>query len=385
MSYQPPNDAVKNPHEWTASRLGWLALASFEGFGSRTLRKLARRFGADGSAALAVKPDMLEEMGHGTRVIEKFLEFRRATDPLTLAEKLEHENISFVLFENQDYPQILRESSDPPFALFLRGATIPSKQTFVALVGTRDMTPYGKNIAMTLGRELAQAGIGIVSGLALGIDAAAHEGVLDAGGYALAVLGSGVDDATLYPRHNLGLSRRILENGGTIISEFPPGTEGRKFNFPLRNRIIASLAKATVIVEAAEASGSLITAHLALDENRDVFAVPGPITSPQSAGTNRLLAMGAIPCLATADILLSLGNAPAPVQQALPAFDLTEDERTLLKHLTYPRQIDELARELALPVSTVSMAITNLELYGCITQESGKIAARAHAARTATD
>jgi DNA processing protein len=375
MLYQSPQKAVKEV-SWDANRLGWLLLAWFDGFGARTLRKLAKQFGNDGHAAAQVSPQELEKIGHKQKVIRRFLEFRAATDAETLATQLEQESIEFILSQDASTPNLLRQSSDPPFALFLRGAPIPTID-LAAVVGTRDMTAYGRQVAAQLSMELARAGIGIASGLAMGIDAAAHQGTLDAHGYTIGVLGTGVDERSIYPRHNLKLAHHILESGGTLLSEFPPGTEGLKHHFPLRNRLIASLAKATVVVEAAESSGSLITAHLALAENRDVFAVPGPISSPQSAGTNRLLAKGAIPCLSASDILDNLGAAK-PTQTSSPALriELSDKERNILKQLTAPMHIDDLSRRMNMPIIELSALLTQLELHSVLTQESGKICAK---------
>jgi len=383
MSYQPLQTPVKT--HWDERRLGWLALASFEGFGARTLRKLDKLFGQDGQAALGVGLETLEEMGHGAKVTQRFSEYRHETEPTQLAENLDAQGIRFLLSSDPDYPDILRHSSDPPFALFVRGEPVPDR-TLISIVGTRDMTPYGRGIAHTFGRELAQTGIGIVSGLALGIDATAHDGALEGDGYTVAVLGTGNDDASIYPKHNLTLAKRILEAGGTIISEFAPGTEAFKHNFPLRNRVIASLSKATVVIEAAEASGSLITAHLALSENRDVFAVPGPINSPQSEGTNRLLAKGAIPCLSTRDILDHLGGQTVShAERTLSPIELSDAEQKIIKTLSYPRSIDELARALETSVASLSIALTGLELRGAIAHESGKICAKIRAPKASDD
>jgi DNA processing protein len=359
------------PALWDASRLGWLALASFEGFGSRTLHKLYRRFGDDGGAALLVPRSDLVAMRVNEAVIDRFTEYRRMTNPTDLALRLDQTNIRFLLRTEDEYPPLLLQIADPPFALFVRGSPIPHDADLIAIVGTRAATPYGTRVAGILGRELAQAGIGIVSGLALGIDGTAHAATLDAGGYCLAVLGGGIDDATLYPRSHVALAGRILTAGGTLVSELPPGTEAMKHHFPLRNRIISGVSRATVVVEATQKSGSLITAHQALEQNREVFAVPGPITSEQSRGTNKLIRQGAVPCTGTSDILETLPNARRCQPAVAPNVDA--DERELLTTLEYPLHIDDIARRLACDLPTVSSRLLQLELKGLVTAQGGKI------------
>jgi DNA processing protein len=291
ISYQTPDPSVK---PWDSSRLGWLVLTSFPAFGSRTYAKLHKLTNGDGGAALNISHDFIVAMSHTEKIADRFLTYRNQTSATQLAERLDREQIQFVLRGDPEYPPLLEQSADPPQALFLRGETSALSRKSVALVGTRAATSYGRFVTAELGHALARSGFSVVSGLALGIDSAAHEATLDADGTCVAVLGTGVNDRSIYPRTNAKLATRIMENGGAILSEFPPGTEGHKHHFPLRNRIIAALATTVVIIEADEKSGSLITAKLALDENRDVYAVPGPITSPRSRGTNLLISQGAI-------------------------------------------------------------------------------------------
>src|SRR3954447_6997467 len=197
-----------------------------------------------------------------------------------------------------DLPELLRQIHDPPRALFLRGAgdaDVLCRPT-VAVVGARACSPYGAQVARMLGREFAAAGLVVVSGLARGVDGEAHRGALEAGGLTVAVLGGGIDRD--YPAAHAELARRIRERG-LVVSEYEPGVEPAPWRFPARNRIIAGLSAATIVVEARERSGALITADLALEEGRDVLAVPGEITSPLSAGTNALLKLGAAPCTST--------------------------------------------------------------------------------------
>ncbi len=371
ISYQTPDPSVK---PWDSSRLGWLVLTSFPAFGSRTHAKLHKLTNGDGGAALNISHDFIVAMGHTEKIADRFLAYRNQTSATQLAERLDREQIQFVLRGDPEYPPLLEQSADPPQALFLRGETSALSRKSVALVGTRAATSYGRFVTAELGHALARSGFSVVSGLALGIDSAAHEATLDADGTCVAVLGTGVNDRSIYPRTNAKLATRIMENGGAILSEFPPGTEGHKHHFPLRNRIIAALATTVVIIEADEKSGSLITAKLALDENRDVYAVPGPITSPRSRGTNLLISQGAIPCLGAEHLIDAL--SPATIGRRKRSFDdpppdLTENERRLWNLLIEPLSRDDLGRSLKLSAAEITGLLTSLELKNGIMKEPG--------------
>jgi DNA processing protein len=365
-----------------ASRLGWLTLSWFIGFGSRTLRKLRNRFGDDGERAARVSVKELCEMAVTERVASDFHAWRREIEPEMFLRRLEAEDIRFLLPGDPEYPAPLLHASDPPQTLFLRGAPLRLTRP-VAVVGTRAMTGYGANVTRRIVTELVHGGCEIISGLALGIDAAAHAAALDAGGTTIAVLAGGINDDAIYPRQNEPLAKRLLSHGGTIVSEFPPGTESLKHLFPLRNRIIASLSTAVIIVEAAESSGSLLTAKLALDENREVFAVPGPITSEQSRGTNNLIKVGAAPLLSTEDVLgLFEGKAGRTTE---PPPDISDAERTLLDILVRPLHVDDLIRALDDPPAEVTGRLAILELKGCIEQQEANIYVRTTLGKAAVE
>jgi DNA processing protein len=265
------------------------------------------------------------------------------------------------------YPALLAELHDPPGRLYLRGGDPGVLQRpAVALVGARSCSPYGSQVARTLARELAAAGVVVVSGLARGVDAEAHRGALEAGGTTVAVLGCGIDRD--YPARHAQLARRIVETG-LVVSEYPPGTEPAPWRFPARNRIVAGLARATVVVEARERSGALITADFALELGRDVFAVPGEITSALSAGTNGLIRQGATPLLAAEDVLELLGIAPR-VPSAAPA--ISEAARSLLSRLEDGTAgSDELVRSTGREASVVGAALVELELAGLVVEADG--------------
>ncbi len=373
MSYQYTDDPVNPTTLWDADRLGFLVLASFEGFGSRTLNKLNVFFRTEGNRAVRAGMEQLISLGVTQKAAEKFLSFREETDALNLARDMDAEGIALLTINDASYPPQLKHIPDPPFALFIRGNP-EWREKNVAIVGTRRMTSYGRHVAASLARDLACAGVGIVSGLALGVDTVALESA-NAYGSTIAVLGSGVDDTTIYPRANFHLAKSMIESGSIVMSEFPLRTLGLKHHFPLRNRIISGLCQATVVVEAAEGSGSLITANSALDQNRDVFSVPGPITSPQSQGTNKLLKMGAIPCTSAADILEQL-SLPAAEALGRHPIKLTERQIALLRILDIPLHVDDISRQLKLDTGSVSAEVMALELAGLASSTGGKIYVR---------
>jgi len=360
-----------NVNHWNPSRLGWLALASYIEFGCRTLDKLSDRFSGDGEAALRVDASTLAQLGIHAPTIDGFLKFRASADPHALAARLNRDGISFVLRGDPGYPPLLAQIADPPHALFVRGAPLVPAGLRIAIVGTRRATPYGQRAATELARELATAGAEIISGLALGIDTCAHTAALEGGGACIAILGTGCDDASVYPRANAALAARIIAEGGTVASEFPPGAESLKHHFPLRNRIISGLARATIVIEAAGKSGSLITAHQALDQNRDVFAVPGSIFSDQSFGTNRLLTMGAIPCTSAQDVLNHLNLPTEGLRRPVSPPDA--EEQKLLDAMSGPTHADALARCLGLASPIVTARLTTMELKGLVVKSAGNV------------
>jgi DNA processing protein len=358
---------------WNEDRIAWLTLSWFSGFGSKTLRKLRQRFRDDGTRAVHATRIELLELGVTEYQSDAFLEWRAKTEPDMLARRLDAEHIRFVLPTEEEYPSFLLHASDPPQQLFVRGAPLMLTRP-VAVVGTRAITGYGSRVTRQLVADLVKGGCDVISGLALGIDAAAHTSALDAGGHTVAVLAGGINDDAIYPRQNAGLAERILGSGGSIVSEVPPGTESLRHLFPLRNRIIASLSTAVIVVEAAESSGSLLTAKLALDENRDVFAVPGPITSEQSRGTNKLITLGATPYLAAEDVLRLFDPVTNVLQRPPPT--LSDDERSLLEILDRPLHIDDIIRALDEPPASVSGRLSILELHGCVEQQGAQIYSR---------
>lgn len=299
----------------------------------------------------------------------RFDAFRRTFDEQAYLAGLEQAGLRWVGRSSPAFPRRLRTIHDPPAGLFVRG-TAPIAlldEPSVAIVGARACSAYGAEVATLLGRELANAGVVVVSGLARGIDAAAHRGALSARrGSTVAVLGCGIDRD--YPRAHAQLAVQIAD-GGLVVSEYPPGVEPAPWRFPARNRIVAGLALATVVVEARERSGALITADLALDEGREVLAVPGEITSALSRGSNGLLRLGATPVTEVADVLTALGvDPPEPVALEVPpgpagaVLALVADGAVTA---------DELTRRSTLSAADLAAALVELELAGLVTQSDG--------------
>ena len=265
------------------------------------------------------------------------------------------------------YPSLLAAIHDPPPQLYLRGEveTDVLERPSVAVVGARSCSSYGRAVGRSLGRELAAAGLVVVSGMARGIDGEAHRGALEAGGVTVAVLGCGIDRD--YPAAHGELARRICERG-LVVSEYEPGVEPAPWRFPARNRIIAGLCRATIVVEARERSGALITADFSLEEGREVLAVPGEITSSLSAGTNALLRLGATPVTCAEDVLEVFGIAPA--EPSVP--EVGEAARALLERLRESAlTADELVRACGIEAADASAALLELELAGLVALDDG--------------
>lgn len=275
-------------------------------------------------------------------------------------------NVKNLTIHDNAYPSRLRDIPSPPKELFYIGADPSSwlDRPRVAVVGSRGVTPYGQSVTSKLAGELAEHGVVIVSGLALGVDGIAHTACLDAGGTTVAVLAGGLDK--IYPASHTQLAKRLLEQGGTILSEYEAGTPGFKQNFIARNRIVAGLSDALLITEATEKSGTLHTARFALEQGRDVLVVPGNITSPNSVGTNRLIKSGAVPVTCVDDILYTLGAAHLPAEPVRRRGD-TAEEQTLLD-LLYGGTSDghELLLASQLPPVEFNQVLTMLEISGKI-------------------
>ncbi len=267
---------------------------------------------------------------------------------------------------------LLTEIPQPPKSLYYRGVLPPSEITLLTVVGSRKYSTYGKQVIDHLIGGLRGYPVGIVSGLALGTDSLAHEAALANNLYTMAVPGSGIQDDTLYPRTNHGLAKRILERDGCLLSEFPPETKAALWTFPQRNRIMAGLAPATLIIEASEKSGTLITARMATDYNRELLVVPGNIFSKNTVGPHQFLKLGATPVTSAVDILYALGIDPennTKSSQANIYKDLSPEELLVIELLVEPTEKDELIRKLNLPAPVLNVLLMQMEIKGLIAQE----------------
>ena len=343
----------------------WLRFHLVPGLGSRKLERLHAAFGSL-EALCAETPRMLAARSGVERGI---LERLQPADGewLKTRDRLVAQGVALVSCWDENYPALLKQIHDPPALLYVRGE-LP-RGSLLAVVGARKATDAGRAWTEKLCAELARSGIGIVSGLARGIDTAAHRGTLQGEGLTWAVLGSGID--CLYPPENAKLATEIEGSGG-ILSEYPPGTPPLPGHFPGRNRIISGLARGVLVTEAAENSGSLITADFALEQGREVFAVPGPVYHPHGAGPNRLIKQGAQPVTAAEDILTCFGALPvvATCPHALP--ELNERERLVWESLgAEPLASEEIAMKCGLTPQELSDILLHLELSGGVQQYPG--------------
>jgi DNA processing protein len=365
------------------SPLDWIALSFVAGIGSRTAAMLIERFGSP-SACFAASTSMLESAGLRRESVDalKTGDAReRAAEQLRMLEEMGGEVVTLA---DARYPRLLRETFDPPVVLYGKGDIERAlAQPAIAVVGSRHCSTYGRNVAEMLARELAERGITIVSGLARGIDSAAHQGALDGHGLTVAVMGTGLD--SIYPKENKKLGDRIMESGA-LLTEFALQTPPLPQNFPFRNRVISGIALGVLVVEGAERSGSLITARMAMEQGRDVFAVPGNVTSAKSFGPNTLIKDGAklvqtwrdvveeLPFEIKAAILSTERPERSAAQLQFDEVALTDAERALLAilHDDAATQIDELIVKAGLARGDLMSALLTLEMAGRIKQLPGK-------------
>jgi DNA processing protein len=344
----------------------WVGFNKVVGIGPAKMRVLLDHFGDAQIAWQAPAPE-LRATGLDSRSLANLLEARQTLDLVGELERLSRAGVTLLTWQCDAYPANLRNIYDPPLVLYLKGDLLPEDDWAVALVGTRKASVYGQEVTRRLAGELARAGVTVVSGLASGIDSMAHRAAVEAGGRTLAVLGSGVD--VIYPEHNRRLAQQVQEQGA-LISEYPLGTRPERRNFPPRNRIISGLSLGIVVVEAGVRSGALITAEFALDQGRDVLAVPGSILQRTCQGSNRLIQQGAKPVLSVSDILEELELGQIAVQAEVRASVPTNStERRILELLSSdPRHVDDLGRAAGLPASTVASTLALLELKGLARQ-----------------
>jgi len=347
----------------------WVGFNLVKGIGAVRMRKLMDYFGS-AEQAWNASQETLEISGLSPKIVQTIIHTRTSGMLDRMWDYLQEQEIKVIVWSDQNYPRRLEEIEQPPPVLYLRGTLIDEDQWAVAIVGTRRVTPYGRQVAEDIAGSLTSNGITIVSGLARGTDAIAHQAALRNGGRTLAVLGNGVD--RIYPPEHSKLAEKIIGHGA-VISDYPPGTAPEAANFPPRNRIIAGLSQAVIIVEAGEKSGALITAAFAAEQGREVFAVPGNIHAVQSKGTNLLIREGAHILLDSQDVLETLNFAQVS-QQRVARVVLPSDstEAHLYKILgREPLHVDEIQRISDLPIEQVTATLTLLELKGMIRQVGG--------------
>jgi DNA processing protein len=348
------------------------ALNKINGLGPQRMKKLLSFFGTAQRAWQAGAAE-LEQSGIGPAMTEKVIAQRPTINPDQEWEKLTRKNIQILTPANPDYPQLLKEIPSAPFVLYKKGDLDLNAAPLISVVGSRKFTAYGLQAADSLVHDLVQAGLTIVSGMALGIDGIAHRAALANGGKTIAVLGNSLDEKNMYPKAHVGLSREIAETGA-LLSDYPIETPAGEITFPARNRIIAGLSLGTLIIEAGEKSGSLITADLALEFNREVFTVPGSIFSAQSVGANQLLKKGAKLVMGVKDILEELNLLEKNgIKNIIPKIPGSKEEEILLKILSSdPIHIDNLSRISKLGTASLSAALSLMEIKGWVKDIGGQ-------------
>ncbi len=366
----------------------WVALSAIPQLGAARFRRLESYFG-NLEHAWRAGASQLRDAGLDSRTAQGVVAARQQADPDDSMESLALAGVSATNWNCDDYPPRLKQIADPPPVLYYLGTIVPKDECSVAIVGTRNPTSYGREAAAVLGRDLASAGITVVSGLALGIDGAAHRAALECGGRTIAVVAGGLD--SVYPKEHSGLFRQI-QSRGAVVSEHRLGVRPDARNFPRRNRLISGMTLGTVVVEAAEGSGTRWTVQQALEQNREVFCVPGSIFSPASRFTNRMIKEGAKLVADYTDVLEELnlpdvGQLSVSVRQRQDTLelddttesidtipeeaqeDLDDGEIALLAHLTgAPAHVDNLCRQSGIPIASITSMLTLLELKGKVTQ-----------------
>ena len=349
------------------SHLIWLGLSLAPRIGPRRLRQLLPAFHQDAAALWAAPAADLCTAGLDERSASEFTAFRDKVRLEDHARRVEAAGVTLLAWPDDGYPASLARIDDPPVVLYVRGSLTRADSLALAIVGTRKASAYGRDVAGHFARQLAERGVTIVSGLAHGVDAAAHRGALDAGGRTLAVLGSGAD--VIYPYDHKALAQSITEQGA-VLSEFPIGAQPDRFNFPRRNRIISGLSLGVLVVEASEKSGALITASLAAEQGKDVFAVPGNIFSDHSAGVNKLIQDGAKPVMTVNDILDELQVEAQSIETRRAAEQIAPSdpvEAQILAALGGETiHVDDLSRTTGLPMHTLLSTLMLMELKGLV-------------------
>lgn len=361
-----------NCQEYRPDLKYWLAVHSFGKFGAAKFRKLREHF-PDLESVFKASANELMRAGIKENEAQEFTNARISIQPDAILEQVLKEQIEVVVVDDPFYPQLLKEIYDAPPVLYYKGSLLERNDLNLAVVGTRNHTSYGAMAVKKIVSEMVPQGFTIVSGLALGIDALAHDATLAAQGRTIGVLGSGIDRKSIYPSQNRYLADKIVANGGAIVSEYFPGTWPAKHHFPQRNRIISGLSLGVLVIEAGEKSGSLITAQYALDQNRDIFVIPGTIFSELSAGANSLIQKGAKLVTSGADILEALDlNYVNQYISKVKVQPENEIEAVIFNNLlSEPKHVDELVRLTNLSIGAINSALVMMEMRGLVKNLGG--------------
>jgi len=348
------------------------AFNQFPQIGAKRLGLIQKHFGSFKAAWRSASLAKFLTTGMTAKTVRAIFRRRRRLNPTQLWKQMTAENIVCLDRNDSNYPRLLKEIHSPPFLLYIRGKIKSVDDLAVAIVGTRKLTTYGDQVTNRLAAELAANSITVVSGLALGIDSLAHNSTLAAGGRTVAVLGGSVAKDEIYPRSNSRLAEKIVRNGA-LISEYPPGTKAFKHHFPLRNRIISGLCRGTIVVEAGRRSGALITAFTALEQNREVMAVPGNITAPMSAGCNMLITKGAALVRNCDDIFAAMNlEQPRQTQAARQILPETAAEKKIFGVLTAePIPLERIIFLTKFDVNVISSTLSIMELKGLVRHIGG--------------
>src|SRR3984957_4867735 len=365
------------------SREAFIALNMIEHVGPVRARLLLEHFGEAPKILAASKSRLMTVRGIGEDTADAIANWEKTVDLPGELKRIADFGCHILIAADEDYPELLRQIYDPPIVLYVKGKLSAKDKNAVAIVGSRMTTHYGIEVARKLAYQLAYVGVTVVSGGARGIDTAAHQGALSANGRTVAVLGTGIN--LIFPAENAALFERIAGQGA-VITQFPFNRKADKQSFPIRNRIVAGMTLGTVVVEANLTSGALITANMAVEQGRQVFAVPGRIDSPRSKGCHELIKKGAKLCESAEDILSEFeylfpgSNRPAAVSETgvLPALELSANEQKVYDAVKPGDEsaIDEVIRASGLPSSTVSVALLGLEMKRLGRQLPGKLFVR---------
>lgn len=348
-----------------------IALHSVDGLGAIRLRRILDYF-HDPKLAWSKSTDVeLKNLGVPENVIALLHHARKSLDPERYYQAIIDSQIKILTINDSNYPESLKLIYNPPAVLYYRGEIKEKDKNAIGIVGTRKISGYGRTVTQKFSHDLALSGFTIVSGLAKGVDTIAHYAAIHASGRTLAVLGGGLNQ--IFPSENMGLAKNISDGFGAVISEYPPDASSLPGNFPQRNRIIAALSKGVVVTEAAEDSGSMITARLALEYGKEVYAIPGPVTSELSRGPSNLIKEGAKLAFSADDILIELGRPALKASLRIDSENLSDIEKQILESLNESKHIDQICQDLQKPAPEITAALIKMEIKSVVLTLGGGV------------